>query len=141
MWYIPFCLNDQLKILYMYLITCNDFGLSKHHIFRGPSLSLLQLLPNAGDHAQITLQAVGHLLTNQLQRRSHHSQSKTNKAQLNTAKEENLQNICLSNLIAFAKNVPSFRMPQNHPVDAAVFNHCWTTGEKLRGDTRSGSDP
>ena len=47
-------------------VTCDGLGLGVHHLLCGSSLPLLQLLSDAGDHPQVTLQGVGHLLTNQL---------------------------------------------------------------------------
>ena len=45
------------------MFTCDQLGLSVQHLLRGPALSLLQLLPDAGDHTQAALQSVSHLRT------------------------------------------------------------------------------
>lgn len=47
-------------------LTCDDLGLSKDNLLRDATLSLVQLLTNAGDDTQTALQSVGRLLTNQL---------------------------------------------------------------------------
>lgn len=48
------------------LLTCDDLGLSKDNLLCDATLSLIQLLTNAGDDAQTVLQSVSCLLTNQL---------------------------------------------------------------------------
>lgn len=48
------------------LLTCDDLGLSKDNLLRDATLSLVQLLTNAGNDTQTVLQSVGCLLTNQL---------------------------------------------------------------------------
>lgn len=47
-------------------LTCDDLGLSKDNLLRDATLSLVQLLTNAGNDTQTALQSVGRLLTNQL---------------------------------------------------------------------------
>lgn len=46
--------------------TCNDLGLSKDDLLGDAALPLVQLLANAGDDTETTLQSVGCLLTNEL---------------------------------------------------------------------------
>ncbi len=48
-------------------LTCDDLRLSVDDFFCGACLTFLQLLPDAGDHSQVTLQSVSHLRTNQTQ--------------------------------------------------------------------------
>lgn len=56
-------IKQHIKIKKRPLITCNDLRLIIDHFFCGACLTLLQLLPDAGDDAQTALQGVSHLGT------------------------------------------------------------------------------
>lgn len=47
-------------------LTCDDLGLSKDDLLGDATLSLVQLLTDAGNDTQTVLQSVGCLLANQL---------------------------------------------------------------------------
>ena len=54
------------------MFTCDDLGLSEDDLLGDAALPLVQLLTDAGDHTETTLQSVGGLLTNELKHTHKH---------------------------------------------------------------------
>lgn len=130
-------------------LTCDDLGLSKDHLLRDATLSLVQLLANAGNDAQTGLQSVGCLLTNQLS-----PWKKQNNHDAHSAYLHHLGTCCstctcvtlisvtvgtetsesrLNYLIALPKDVAPLRVAQDHPVHTTVFDHRRAADEMITG--------